>query len=236
MIEGIDTRVTPSLHPINVTKVEGYDDDTRPYLGQAESAFSEAYQGLQSVHDARAAAAQNPTWNEAQQVIATDDFGQRVFARIARQMDAAKANLDKSISALEEQLSAPVTSKAAHSVSAEIRAYVKSLSTGERMTFLQGAIANGDEVSASAVLGGPPYLSGIDATTQTVLTRQYHERVSPQVAKRVMAMRGARDLITDRGGLVFKELEKAVGKPPQKVRALREAKNAAEQAFVLRGA
>lgn len=234
MSEDVDHRITPSLHPANVRQVEGFDDETRPYLGQVETAFSEVYEGLRSVHDARAAAAKNPTWNEAQQVIATDDFAQKVFARAARQLDSAKANLDRSIGALEEQLSGPVTSKAAHGVSAEIRAHVKGLKTGERMSFLQDAIANGDDVSASAVLGSPAYLSGIDPNTQTVLTRLYHERTSPAVAKRVSVMKAARDLIMDRGGLLFKELERAVGQSPQKVAALRAAKNEAERAFVLR--
>lgn len=71
---------------------------------------------------------------------------------------------------------------------------------------------------------------------QTILTRQWHERNSPQLAQRLKAMSGARDLIVQRSGLVFKELEKAVGAPPHKVAALRAAKTAAERAFVMRDA
>ncbi len=236
MAEEVDTRVTPALHPLNVKEVDGYDETTAPYLGSVETAFSEAYLGIGQVHTAREKARANPTWNEAQQVIATDDLAQKVFSRVARQFDSAKANLDKSIAALDEQLTAPVVAKAGQSVAAEIRAHTKALGTTERVGFLRQAMANGDHMTVSAVLGAPSYLSGLDPSMQQTLTRMYHEQAAPDVAKRVRAMKGARDLIEQRGGLVFKEIEKAVGMAPHKVSALRTAKNAAEQAFILRDA
>lgn len=151
-------------------------------------------------------------------------------------MDGAKANLDRGIAHIEGELAAPVTAKAAASVAAEIRTYAKGLETGERMSFVQRAIADGDETTVSSLLGAPPYLSGLTRDMQAILTRQWHERNSPQLAQRLKAMTGARDLIVQRGGLVFKELEKAVGAPPHKVAALRAAKTAAEKAFVMRDA
>lgn len=39
MSEVIDTRVTPSLHPDNVKEVDGYDEQTAPYVSLAETAF-----------------------------------------------------------------------------------------------------------------------------------------------------------------------------------------------------
>lgn len=236
MSEGIDTRVTPALHPDNVKQVEGYDDQTAPYVSLVETAFSDAYIGIGQVHSAREKARTNPTWNEAQQTIHTQEFADKVFSGIARRMDGAIASLDKGITALEAQLSAPVTSVAAQGVAVEIRAHVKALPTSKRLGFIQDALAAGDAVTVSSVLGAPSYLSGIDAGMQAALLRQWHERNSPEIAQRLKAMKGARDLITNRGGLVFRELEKAVGAPPDKVKALREAKTAAEKAFVFREA
>lgn len=234
MSDGIDTRVTPALHPDNEKQVEGYDEQTAPYVSLAETAFSEAYIGIGQVHSAREKARTNPTWSEASQIIQTQDFADKVFSRIARHMDGAKASLDKGIAALEAQLSAPVTSVAAQGVAVEIRAHVKALPNNKRLAFVQGALAAGDAVTVSSVLGAPSYLSGLDAGLQAALLRQWHERNSPEVAQRLKAMKGARDLITNRGGLVFGELEKAVGAPPDKAKALREAKTAAEKAFVFR--
>lgn len=232
----IDTRVTPALHPDNVKQVEGYDDQTAPYVSLAETAFSDAYLGIGQVHSAREKARTNPTWNEASQVIQTQDFADKVFSRIARQFDGAKTSLDKGIVSLEAQLSAPVTSVAAQGLAVEIRAHMKALPSNKRLGFIQGALATGDAVTVSSILGAPSYLSGIDAGMQATLLRQWHERNSPEIAQRLKAMKGARDLITNRGGLVFRELEKAVGAPPDKVKALREAKTAAEKAFVFREA
>ena len=33
MTDSIDPRITPTLHPDNVKTIEGYDDQTAPYLG-----------------------------------------------------------------------------------------------------------------------------------------------------------------------------------------------------------
>lgn len=236
MSEEVDTRVSLSLHPLNVTKIDGYDETTAVYLGQVETAFSEAYLGLGQVHTARDKARTNPTWNEAQQLIQTQDYADKVFARVARQMDGAKANLDRSIAALEAQLTGPITAKAAQSVSAEIRSFAKGLATSERLSFMQRAIASGDETTITALLGAPSYLSGIDTKTQEVFTRLWHERNSPEIANRVKAMKGARDLVMDRGALLHGQFEKAVGAAPHKVAALRAAKTSAEQAFVLKQA
>jgi hypothetical protein len=186
MSSEVDTRVTPTLHPDNIKSVDGYDETTAPYLGPVETAFSEAYLGIGLVHTARDKARSNPTWNEAQQVIQTQDLADKVFARIARHFDGAKANLDKGIAFIEGELAAPVTAKAAASVAAEIRTYAKVLETGERMSFVQRAIADGDETTVSSLLGAPPYLSGLTREMQAILTRQWHERNSPQLAQRLM--------------------------------------------------
>jgi hypothetical protein len=101
------------------------------------------------------------------------------------------------------------------------------------MKLIQQAIDDGDHTVATAVLGAPAILSGIDANMQKTLTRMYHERHNPAMAKRLKVMTAAKVLIEERAGLVFKELEKAVGAPPHKAKALREAKTAAEKAFVM---
>lgn len=232
----IDHRVSPSLHADNVAQIDGYDDDTAQVLAPTMTAFDDAYQSITKVHDAREKARTNPTWNEAQQVIATQDYADKVFARIAKTFDSVRANLEKGIAHLEGELSKPVESKAAGTIAAEVRAHIKGLSSGERMKVVQQAIDDGDHIVATAVLGAPAMLSGIDPKMQQTLTRFYHERHNPATTKRLKAMQGARDLIEKRAGLVFTELEKAVGMRPDKVKKLRDAKNEAEAAFILKDA
>ncbi len=233
MTENVDPRITPSLHPDNIKAIDGYDDDTAPFLAPAMTAFSGAYEGIRATWVAREAAAKNPAWNEASQIIQTDEFAQKQFARIAKGFDSVRGSLDKSVGEIERQLSAPLESRAAQSVAGEIREYVKNLPSDKRQVFLKEHIDAGDVVTASSVLGAPSYLSGLDAKLQQTLTRMWHERQAPALAKRLKAMHAAKEMIEKRAGLVFVELEKVVGVPPHKAKALRDAKTNAEKAFVL---
>lgn len=233
MSDSFDTRVSVSLHPANLTKMDGYDDDTRSFLAPTETAFSEAYVGIARVHDARAAAGRNPTWNDEQRLVEVQNLADKVFAGIARSFDSASAALTRSVTSLEQELSTPIAAKAAAGVAAEIRAFIKNMDVTERFAFLRQAVDDGDEQTISSVLGAPAYLSGIDKEMQGLFTRQWHERANPQTAKRLKAMKGALDMIGQRSGLVFKEMEKAVGAPQVKVQAIKKAKADAERAFVL---
>jgi len=226
-----------SLSATEQQLVEGYEDaDIAAVLAPTVTAFDAAYQGIAKVHEARAKASTNPTWNEAQQVIHTQDLADKVFASVAKGFDSVRANLEKGIAHLEGELSRPVESKAAGSIAAEVRAHLKGLPSGERMKVIQQAIYDGDHTVATAALGAPAMLSGMDPKMQAVLVRMYHERHSPATAKRLKAMQGAKEMIEQRAGIVHTQLEKAVGMAPHKVRALRNAKNAAEQAFILKDA
>lgn len=230
----IDVRITPTLHPDNVASIDGFDEQTAPYLAPTMTAFSTAYEGIRAVHAAKEKAKENLTWNEAMQIIHTDDFAQKHLTRITKSFDVTRSNLDKAIVTLEQQLTTPIESKAAASIAGEIRTFVRDMPTEKRHAFIQQALDAADHVTLGAVLGSPPYLSGLDANFQVLYVRHYHERNSPELAQRLKAMKGAKQMIEERAGLVFKELEKAVGAAPHKAAALRKAKTEAEQAFVLK--
>jgi hypothetical protein len=236
MSEEIDPRVSQSLHPVNVRHLDVYDEETASILGATETAFSEAYIGIGQVHTARDKAATNPTWNEAQQLLQTADFSEKVFARVAKRFDAAAANLNTIIKGIEAELSAPVEARAAYGLATEIRGHVKGLSTEERMAFVQKAIAANDIRTAESILGAPSFLSGLTDEMQAVLTRMFHAKHNPLKEKRLKAAKAGLDLIVERSGLVHAELEKAVGAAPHKIQKIRFARSAAEAAFVLRDA
>lgn len=231
----IDPRITPALHPTNVTQIEGYDEDTKAVLGPTETAFSAAYEGLRAIYATRAKVEKNPAWTEAHRLIQLDEFGRKHLEKITRAFDTTRANLVKGIEHLEQELSAPVTARADRpGISQEIRSHVKALSTGNRMAFVRKAIEDGDEATANAVLGAPAYLSGLDAGMSATLLRFWHEKQNPAAAKRLKVMQGARDLIERNAPLVFTQVEKAVGAPGHKVKKLREAHSEAEKALIMR--
>lgn len=230
----VDARITPALHPDNVKQIEGYDDQIAQLLGPTLTAFSTAYEGIKAVWDAKKAASTNPTWNEAQQIIQTSDYAEKHLARITKGFDNVLATLTKQIEHFESELATPLEARAGASMSVEIRKYVHDMPVEKRHQFLQRAIEEGDHITASAVLGAPPYLSGLDANFKKTYLRMWNERATPETARRLKAVQAAKQMVEERAGLVFKELERAVGAPPHKVKALREAKTAAEKAFVLK--
>jgi hypothetical protein len=231
MSESIDVRITPSLHPINVRELDGYDDDTATILSMTESAFANAYEQLGKVFDASEAARSDPTLTEAAATLKAADYADRAFTGIAQRFDRAAANLKVIADGIERELSAPVESKASNSLSAEIRSYVAKLPEGERMSFVMRAIKDSDVRTASAVLGGPAYLSGLTHDMQAILTRQFHEHHEPLKAKRLKAARAGLDLIGERAGLVFSVIQSAIGSDHQKVARFRAAAAKTAKAF-----
>ena len=118
------------------------------------------------------------------------------------------------------------------------------MTTTERMTFVQAAIRDGDQRTATAVLGAPAYLSGIETETQSVLTQMYHEHHEPLKTKRLKAAKAGLDLVETKGGMVHTQLAKAIGCIEERndrgfvtrriyAKELKTQKAAAEKAFVL---
>lgn len=232
----IDNRVSPSLHPEVVRAMGEYDLETEGVLAPTVTFFDEMYHAVIAVHEARQAAAKNPTWNEAQIIIETDRLAERKMAHIAKASFALLGNLEKGIAHIEAELSAPVKAKAAEGVARDIRTHAKAMGTEERHNFIKDALDSGDAETMSSLLGAPPYLSGLTKELQATYTRLWHERTSPDMAKRLRAFVGAQALIQKNMPILAKQLEKAVGAPPAKAKALRDARTAAEKHFVMTGA
>ncbi|CUA82480.1 hypothetical protein Ga0061063_1296 [Gulbenkiania indica] len=224
----VDIRITPSLHADTLKEVDGYDEElTAPILAPALEALDDAYLTLGKLHDARDAAKKNQAWTEGQQVLAVSDAAWKQQQRLAKKLDTVRVTLEKQIAHFEGELSQPLESRAAVTISGEVRKFVKDMPTEKRHEFLRQAIEDGDHVTISAVCGAPPYLSGLDANFQKTYTRMWHERTSPDLAQKLKAVRGAKAVIEQRGALIFKEVEKAMGAPWTRVQALREGNDKA---------
>lgn len=233
MADEIDTRVTPSFHPDTVRAIDEYDDDTASILAGTESAFNEAYVAVGRVHDAREAGKTNPAWTEANALIETQNFADKLTTQLAKRFDSATLRLETIVQGRERDLSQPIESRGVGAMSGEIRSYVHSLPEGQRMGFIQRAIEAGDERTVGAVLGGPAYLAGLTPEMQTALLRVHHEKANPKDAKRLRAAKAGLELLGERAPLLFGEMQKGVGAPATKVQKLRAAKAQAEKSFVV---
>jgi hypothetical protein len=213
MSDEVDTRVSLDLDPeAAMATIVDYDDDTASYVGPAKAALTEAFSSLRAIHDAKAAVADDPTLNDAGKLLKVDEFAQkRMIGKVYPLWDTASSSLNAKVEAWEKEMTKEVVSQASQMVSGEVRAHVKGLKTGERMAAISQAIRDGDSVVASAVLGAPAMLSGLDEEMKQVLLREYHERFNPRLAKRLRAVTAARDLIDGRMGVLKREVAKAVG-------------------------
>ncbi len=211
MSDQVDVRISPTLHPGIAGEIADYDDDTRPLLGATETAVSEAFEALKGIHNAKAAAATNPTLNEWAQLIEVDNYAtkrmDKVYAAWSRTTDVLNNNIAK----IEKELYAPVEQRATASMASEIRAHFAGLKDGEKMNALRKAIEAGDETTATAVLGAPSYLSGLSEELHAEYLRDWHNAQRPVEAKKVRAMRAAADMLNERYKLLTKAHREAVG-------------------------
>lgn len=205
----IHPNVSPSLHPHLIDKL-GAETEMFAISG-VRDAFASAYASVAKVHTARDAAFDDPTLTKEAALLKADDLAERLLLQVTKSFDGARVTLAKAIQHTEAELATPVETQASAQIAKEVRDYVKGLSAGERITFVRGLIEKGDTKSASAVLGGPAFLSGLDDGMHGTLTRLFHEHNTPLTAKRLRAMHGAMEMLDRNAPLIFDEMQKAVG-------------------------
>lgn len=223
----IDSRITPTLHAETLKALDGFDDSTMPYIAPAIEALDDAYITLGKLADARDASKKNQAWTEGQQVLAVSEAANRHQHRLLKKFDGLVSTMDKQIAKFEEELSQPLESRAAVTISGEIRRYVKDMSVEDRHKFLQQAIDDADAITCSSVLGAPSYLSGLDAGMAKSYTRLWHEKMNPQASQRLKVIRGAKAHIEKSGALVVEQIEKAMGAKWATVNELRQGNDKA---------
>lgn len=211
MSEETDIRISPTLHPGIAGEIADYDDETRPLLGQTETAVDSAFKALQSIHNAKEGAALNPSLNPFEQLVAVDDHAIKVMKRVEGIWDRAIETLNNNVFAMEKDLYAPVEQRATATMASEIRRHFAGLEQGPRMNALRKAIEAGDAVTATAVLGAPSYLSGFEPDLHAEYLIDWHNAQRPVEAKKIRAMKAAADMLNGRFKLLTSAVEKAVG-------------------------
>lgn len=231
----INTDVTPSLHPDVVTAVEHYEQNADA-LYPATAAFKKAYAGLSAIHGVRKALALDPTLTEEAKILETANFADKHFIPMCQEMDKARGSLLKSIQVAEEERDRVFTHHTIQSaVASEVRAHVKALPVKERADFVQMQIHNRNTTAALAILGAPGFLSGLSDDMKAALQEHYFNVVHPEQSQRIKAMKAGLELIEARSGLIFTQIEKAIGADPGKVTSLKLKRAASKQALAFGG-
>ena len=77
-------------------------------LARPRLRYSEAFEALQAIHDAKAAAATNPTLNEYAQLIAVDTHATKLMDKVYASWSRTVDTLNNNIAEMEKDLYAPV--------------------------------------------------------------------------------------------------------------------------------
>lgn len=228
----IDIRVSPSLDPETVKAVEGYNDDTAPFVGDVVSAFNDIYVTLGKVHTARDLADSNPAWTPENRILMVGKEAAVQKERVSRRLDRAHDDLKARILHTETALSRPLTEQATlGNLNIEVRAHAKSLTRSDRTKLLNESLAADDEVTLSAILGAQHFLSGLSREDHAHYVRLYHSKKNPHLVARLGVMRSVLDLIHTNGIQLHRQFEKAIGARPIDVRAIENANSRALNAL-----
>ncbi|URD61826.1 hypothetical protein M8312_04760 [Sphingomonas sp. KRR8] len=212
MVDEVDTRIPLDLHPGAIANLPGYEEEeVRAVLNGTERLLRTTTENLAAIHDAKAAAATDPTLTPAAALLKVDDYASARMSTVTKQWDQIASTLANNIAQYEKELSAPIIAKASQMVSGEIRSHFKSLPQSERVSAVQAAIRAGDEVTCSSLFGAPAYLSGLNEEMHREFTRLWQEKVNPLVAKRLRAVSAAHEYVERTGPLMLKEWHNAVG-------------------------
>lgn len=228
----IDTRVSPALDPETYRAIDGYDDETAPFVGHVVSAMNDAYVTLGKLHDARRLADRNGAWTEDQKVLIVGKEAEKQKQRILHKIDLADRDLNANIAHTEAQLMEPLTERAGlGTVNGEVRAFVRGLDRSEREALMREALDRNDEPTLTAVLGCQPFLSGLTPLDREHFLRAYHSKKRPDLVRRLDVMRRFADMLGRTAPVLHAQFEKAVGAKPAALRAIQEADAQAQAAL-----
>jgi hypothetical protein len=225
------TLPTPSTDPGAITGLAGYDDDTRGAVAGVVNALGDLHKAQAQVIAARDAARSDVTLTDAAAALKVAAFADKVCEPATRKLDTAYKALEQSALQLEGDLKKSVGYAATGSFTAEIRAHVKGMSSSQRMQFLSEAVSRGDVVALGAVLGAPPYLSGLSAEIQAATLERHNLQRDPTGAKRLAFMRLAMEKVRMAGTAFLASREGLVGSRNATVRRLQEQQANAARPF-----
>ncbi len=175
------TKVALDLHPAAFKMIEGHSSDG--IVGELKAVAVEAYISVGEFLDRLDAANRDPMNTPLRAQVLVADHVEKVSDAINRRFDAKREIAQRQIDALVRKMSAPIQAApdpARLHIASDIRNHVKGLKKAERLGFLTKALESGDMETATAVLTGPAYLSGLTETEFAHVSRQYRAAKFPE--------------------------------------------------------
>lgn len=231
----IKTHVSPTVNEANITSLPGYNDSTKGYVSDIQSAMKSAYTAIDAVITARKTVNADPSRTPKAKVLAVADVADRYDKQLQQVFEKVWENANRRISHKRAELNKPIeeSSNISH-VTSEIRAYLKNLDKNERMGFLNSALEKKDEITLKSILGAPSYLSGLTDAEHDHFLKLYQEKVSPEIFAQISLITEALKKLKIAHKVIHKEFEEAIGASRHEVAKLRAVNSAAAEALVIK--
>lgn len=211
----VNSKISPALDPETYRNIEGYSDETAQFVGGAMSAFTDAYDVLGKLHQAKALADSNPVFTEEQRVVLVAAESDRHRQRVLKRFDLASRDLAANIEHTERQLMDPLIERAGQgTLNGEVRSFVRGLDRSEREAFMNDVLERDDVPTLEAVLGGQPFLSGLTPLDRDHYLRVFHTTKRPDLVRRLDVMQRFRDRLDGIGPILHAQFAKAIGAEP----------------------
>lgn len=217
------TIVPQTMRAEQITSLDGYDAGDGA-VAAAVDALNVLTETTQRIIDAREVLRANTIDHEAQRVLNVFDLHAKLSPPVLRAVDKATDVLRNAIATTEAKLSEQVKDTAAGQ---EVRSYVRSLKTTERLPVLTKAIEQGDATVVGALLGSPSQmLTGLDlsADMRAALLRQWHTKRDPKTAARLLLMTASLGKLEAAGSTFLGSTDGLVGSRDATVRKARSAR------------
>lgn len=226
---------SPTLNPLMCEQLEGYEEfqeDLLPLRRTLEVAFN----GLVAINAAREKLRNDPTVTAGAAVVRLVTEAERKHNHIVDTFSKTEERLRSTERTLEKSLLAPVVQNAGlGTVNGEIREHVKKLDAGKRHKLIEDAFAKRDGSTLVALLGCPPFLSGLDDAAHALYLRRLQEMREPVTTRRLKSVRAAIALMERAIPIAMNSVEKALGssfKKAKELKATSDASNAALKAIM----
>jgi hypothetical protein len=144
--------------------------------------LAEALQGLHSL-----ATTPNPMDSTGAHLMKVQKASQRLRDEVAKVKDESRELVASRKKDLEDSLKVVAGIKP-NEYAPEIRSRFANLSQSEKLDVLQSIIDSKDGASFAAIVGAPPFLTGLDPALRDRLTDNFYEKVAPDffVARNAM--------------------------------------------------
>lgn len=175
-------------------------DAEDPTVRDIVAAQGRARKSLESIHRFHELAMTNPNETPVANMRASKLHAEKKQAEALAVIDAQRKRTRAEVTRMQSEIDASLERGALKwPFAAETRQHVKSLPADKREAFVADALARGDTLAAGAVLGVPPYLSGLTEATQAVYLHRYKAEAFPDYMKRIESLTEAQEIL-DAGG------------------------------------